>query len=85
MAKRPRPIILPRVLSRSEVAGYIGRSDTWFGEHRGELEARGFPKPLPIVGGYDKDAVDAWLDRIGGLEVQSEASFDDAWSRAAHG
>ena len=34
----------PRVLSVPQTADYIGRSLSWFFEHREELEARGLPK-----------------------------------------
>lgn len=67
------------------MAGYLGRSDTWFREHLPELYAKGFPQPLGMFGSWDRRAVDLWLDRIGGIEVEPEAADADAWLRAAHG
>lgn len=39
---------------------YLGRSVVWFRQHRAELEAAGFPKPLPVTGLYDPAHVLAW-------------------------
>ncbi|TSD87034.1 hypothetical protein FFK22_019275 [Mycobacterium sp. KBS0706] len=82
-----RPSILPRVLSAAQVAAYLGRSLTWFSEHRAELEAAGFPPPLPLIGGFDKRAIDQWLDRNSGMIPDNPAveDYDDAWMRASHG
>ena len=80
--RRPRFDLPPRVLSPGELAGYLGRSLTWYIEHKEELEAAGFPKPLEILGGHDRAAVDAWLDQRGGL---AEEDFDEAWARASDG
>ena len=74
----------PRVLSVAQTADYIGRSLSWFSEHREELEARGFPRPLPVVDGYDRVAIDACLDRLGG-ELDAPDDFDVAWERASNG
>jgi hypothetical protein len=81
----PRPPIAPRVLNHTETAAYIGKSATWLVEHRAELESRGFPSRLPLVDGYDKAAIDTWLDLLGGAMPQSPAECDAAWMRASHG
>lgn len=67
MPRRPKPSIEPRVLSRSEVAAYLGRSLDWLAEHEDALAGMGFPTPLPLINGYDKNAVDAWLSSLSGL------------------
>ena len=81
---RSRPPIVPRILNDAGTATYLGKSQTWFAEHREELEARGFPKRLPFVDGRDKAAIDAWLDQLGGLASRSDADFDNAWMEAAN-
>lgn len=51
-----------RPLSAAAVARQIlGRSPSWFYSHRADLEAAGFPKPLPVLNRYDPAAVKAWL------------------------
>jgi hypothetical protein len=40
---------------------------------------------MQLIGTYDRKAVDAWLDRQGGLEVALQ-EFGDPWVNAAsHG
>jgi hypothetical protein len=61
-----RPTIVPvtpRVLNTATLCVYLGRSPTWLAENRAELEAQGFPRPDSLLGGYDRCAVDLWLDR----------------------
>jgi hypothetical protein len=55
--------VQPRFLGIATLCCYLGRSETWFAEHRVELESEGFPRPDPLLGGYDRVAVDLWLDR----------------------
>lgn len=52
----------------------LGRSPTWFSQHRQELEAAGFPKALPVLGTYNPASVQAWLDSQGGQGAQSGAT-----------
>jgi predicted DNA-binding transcriptional regulator AlpA len=47
------------------VAKRLGRSRSWFYEHRAELERCGFPLPLPVVRRWNPPAVDAWVDAGG--------------------
>jgi hypothetical protein len=84
-AKRSRATLPPRVIGRSETAGYIGRSATWFASRLGDLYAMGFPKPLPFLDQWDRHAVDRWLDRLGGDVPLSQRDEADAWLRAANG
>jgi hypothetical protein len=65
MSRGARPTIVPvtpRVLNTTTLCTYIGRSPTWLAENRSQLEAEGFPRPDPLLGGYDIRAVDLWLD-----------------------
>lgn len=57
-----------------EVAGYLGRGEQWFADHRAELEAAGFPCLDPLIGLYDLRAVDRWLDRRVGMAPASPAN-----------
>lgn len=85
---RVRPLIQPRILRRNEIAAYLNHSETWFSTNRERLEAQGFPRFMTTLDGYDKAAVDHWLDRMSGLIAESEGTgfSADAWSKAAqHG
>jgi hypothetical protein len=55
--------VRPRVLSQATLCCYLGKSLTWFAEHRAELEAAGFPRPDSLLNGWDVAAVDRWLDQ----------------------
>ena len=81
MAKRRLDLPPRRGMNDAETASYIGRSPTWLTEHRAELEAAGFPKPLPLIGTRDRKAIDLWLDAQGGLEMVMR-DFDDLWMKA---
>ena len=72
----------PRGMTDADCAAYLGRSPTWFAEHRIELEAAGFPPKLPLIGTRDRKAIDVWLDRQGGL-AWALHDFDAAWMDAA--
>jgi hypothetical protein len=74
----------PRVLKVVDTAEYLGHSLTWFCKRRGELEALGFPKPLPYFEGYDRRAIDDWLDRQGDFS-QDKKNFNSAWEIASNG
>lgn len=72
-------------MNRTETAGYIGYSSSWFDEHLPRLYAGGFPKPLPLLERWDRWAVDRWIDRLGGEAPESEQDDAAAWLRAANG
>ena len=59
------------LLTIREVCRLLRRTSGWFCSHRAELEAVGFPLPVPVVGRYDGRAVAAWLDRQAGRVEQS--------------
>jgi len=86
---RKRSVILPRVLRRFEISSYLGHSETWFVAKRGSLEKIGFPKFNTLLDGYDKDAVDLWLDSVSGLSALEQTKplmAVNAWEKAAgHG
>jgi hypothetical protein len=84
LAKRDRPALRPRIVNDAGLAAYIGKSVSWLTEHRQELEQRGFPPRLPIVGGNDLNAVDRWIDQL--LDPDAaiyDANFEEAWLEAA--
>jgi predicted DNA-binding transcriptional regulator AlpA len=83
MSRRKHAFDSKRILTAAEAAAYLGRSATWLARHSARLQEAGFPQPLPVVGGYDKMAIDNWLDRLGDNAIN--VSFEEAWNRATHG
>jgi len=83
----PRPTIVPvtpRVLNTITLCAYIGRSPTWLAENRAQLEAEGFPRPDPLLGGYDRMAVDLWLDRRSGILCTAAMTANNrSWDKSA--
>jgi hypothetical protein len=82
-----RALLTPRrrVVNDAELAAYLNRSVSWLGQNRHSLEAQGFPRRLPVVGGNDLDAVDQWLDRLHttvGASTSSSVDADALWRRA---
>jgi hypothetical protein len=73
-----------RPISAARVAkDLLGKSPGWFYAHRPELEAAGFPKPLPVIGRYWPPAVQVWLDRNGGkLPDNGNQNPNAPWKRA---
>ena len=84
MTNKKRSKIAPRVLNKGETARYLGRSATWLLEHRNDLEKTGFPRPLPLVGGYDKAKVDAWLESIGVGDTDQGRIKLNGWDTVLH-
>ena len=52
----------PLTWTAAEAARALGRSPGWLRQHRAELEAQGFPPPLPLRLGYDPEA--AWQNTL---------------------
>lgn len=77
----------PRVINAAEAAEYIGRSLTWLTQNIDALTAAGFPKSLPFVDGYDREAIDAWIDGLGGkaTALPDQKQYEQAWERASNG
>lgn len=62
----------------------LGRSRSWFYQHRDELEKRGFPAPIPVSKRWDPDAIDAWKARQARMAQAihahaAEPAVDDAF------
>ena len=49
-----------------------GRSLSWFWEHRSELEANGFPKRDPLIGGWSRLAVGRWEAKRAGVDFPGD-------------
>lgn len=65
-----------RLLTVREVCRLLRRSSGWFYDNRAKLEAEGFPKPVPVVGRYHAEAIEAWMKRSGGVPVDRAANDD---------
>ena len=57
----------PRLVAPDKAARRLGLTLSAFETLRAQLEARGFPRPLPVVGHYALEAVDRWIDENAGL------------------
>jgi predicted DNA-binding transcriptional regulator AlpA len=69
-----------RIWDARQVAAYLGRSLSWFRIKLPGLRQRGFPAADPEMGGWDKLAVEQWLDEQAGIRsspaVQEQAILD---------
>ncbi len=72
-----RVAIPPRMLTRPQAGAYMGRSGQWLADHEAELRAEGFPAPHPVLGLYDRKAIDDWLDATGGRKVYASAEAEE--------
>ena len=68
---RPKFNLPPRGLIEHEAAGYVGLGPTEFHRLLPEMEAEGFPRPDPVTGRRDRQAIDAWMDARSGLAGES--------------
>jgi hypothetical protein len=82
MAKS-RSDLPPRGMTDAQCAAYLGRSTTWFLQHRSELIEAGFPPKLPIIDLYDREAIDRWLDKQGDPDERTRRDWSHAWQKAA--
>lgn len=73
-----RPEIDPRGWTQEEVAAYLGWSINTFRTRKSELERRGFPAIDPLLGRYDRKAIEAWFDNRSGLKKMSEVEQAEA-------
>jgi hypothetical protein len=85
VAKRQRLALPPRGLTDAEVAAYLGRSPTWFQEHKTELIEAGFPSKVPIIDLWDREAIDRWFDKMGDPDERLGRNWSQAWQKAAAG
>jgi hypothetical protein len=87
VVKRSLPLPRRRIVNDAELASYLNKGVTWLGQNRHSLEAQGFPRRLPVIGGNDLDAVDQWLDRLHTTTStngngSSVVNIDGLWKRA---
>lgn len=74
-----------RPISAAQVAKeLLNRSPAWFYIHRPDLEQAGFPKPIPVHGGYLPSKVRAWLDSSQSGEAKS-TEFQEGLERLLSG
>lgn len=67
----------PRVFrSQQQVAAYLGHGDQWFADRRAQLERAGFPRKDDLLGGWDREAIDAWLDERSGLRAPGGGEYN---------
>ena len=72
--------LAPRILSQKEAAAYIGRSQGWFCRNQKKLRDDGFPAPIEALGGYDRAAIDDWLDRKSGRMNGLDSDAGNPWN-----
>jgi hypothetical protein len=57
----------PRLVPREKAARRLGLTLLAFEIALPELLSRGFPPPLPVIGNFDLQAIDHWIDAQVGL------------------
>lgn len=63
MAKRkPTYIPVPRPFNEFQTAARLNRGVEWFRQNRARLKAEGFPDYDDLLGGWDSEAIDRWMD-----------------------
>lgn len=67
----------PRIWNLFQVSTRLGWCEATFRQRRKELEGLEFPAHDAILGGWDSDAIEDWLDRRSGLGSGFQ-SVDDA-------
>jgi hypothetical protein len=72
----------PRLMTRFDLAVYLRRSEGWLAANLPRLLEQGFPPADPLLGLFDRIAVDAWLDRRANLPAATAAAPDPAMSEA---
>ena len=65
--RRPAFVPNPRVLQKHGTAARLGQCASTFDKKRPALEAEGFPHYDELLGGWDANAIEAWLDKRAGL------------------
>jgi len=75
----PAPVVASseaRLLDEAAAAHYLGLDVADFRVRREGLEEHGFPKPQPLLGGYDRRAIDRWIDSMGQHRSISDAKSE---------
>ena len=81
-----QPLPQPRILTERQVEALLGKGAGWLRRSRSALEAQGFPPKLPYpIAGYNRRAVEGWLDRHGGAAEPKPEDYEAAWLKAAEG
>lgn len=57
----------PRMLNIYQLAARLGMSESTFARKLPILEAKGFPRRNDLIGGWDGDAIELWLDVQSGI------------------
>lgn len=73
--RRPAYEPTPRVFTKHNTAARLGWGETTFDKRRPTLEAEGFPRYDELLGGWDANAIERWLDQRAGFAAQN-ASHD---------
>lgn len=66
----------PRGMTRFDLAVYLRRSEGWVDDHIEALAAAGFPQADPLLGTWDKKAIDRWWDGRSGLQDATDQEAD---------
>lgn len=75
----------PLILRAAGVGRLLGRSATWFYQHRAELERAGLPAKDRLLGGWHRHAVEAWVaSRAGTVQSLGLDAEREAMRRAVH-
>ena len=77
---RPKPKFCPtpRIWSCFQTAIRLGMSPDIFKKRLPTLQEKGFPEKDELLGGYDADAIESWLDKrsnldtVDGLDLERE-------------
>jgi integrase len=60
----------PRLMSLKTLAAYLGLSVPELTNQLPGLQEEAFPNPVPVLGLWDRNAIDLWLDRMSGISGQ---------------
>jgi hypothetical protein len=84
---RQRSRISPRIIRRCDLANYFSHSETWVTKNLEKFLGMGMPAFNRVLDGWDKAALDRWLDRVSGLVSDGSSplpnSYDTAWLKAS--
>lgn len=63
-------------LTAAQVANLLGHSLSWFSVKKRDdvLYPKGFPRPNPVTGRWNRDAVVAWDRRMAGLDAEGSGT-----------
>lgn len=71
----------PRLVPAAKAARRLHLTAPQFAAKLRDLIAAGFPGPCPVVGHFDLVAIDAWLDRQFGVQVEPADDFETRLAR----